>query len=378
MCPDNTCDCVAEDEEGDQKGFKKYEVSVGNPRTMSEGEKCYTAYEVQVKTNRHCFSLKDSTIRRRYSEFVWLSDTLKRQHPKITHPALPSKSWLLRDHFCKSFLENRSVGLQEYLDKLVHVPMFLSSRALHLFLQSNLSTKEIEENLNGQRDDDVVEIGVDVTSDWAELDEDCVFMTYIEQLHDDVFTETELPQEEKLSTSDQVKGRTGDKSPVKLITPPKVVVPELTVTPSTPVTILGQETAIEKPRNNKITVDTEEYDVIEADCPLHDSLEVLLHPHHVIPPHSSAHDVADSAIESSCNSSYEGSDHHFHEVMAKLKSRSQAMANKSVVNSKDRIRSPGGYRTNGGGDNNNPSRRKNVSFSKDVIVVTIDHDSIRS
>ena len=74
------------------------EIDVGNPQTHGFGRARYTDYEVHVRvctrvarrlmgwlilaqpqTNLPVFKLKDSKVRRRYSDFVWLREELERE-----------------------------------------------------------------------------------------------------------------------------------------------------------------------------------------------------------------------------------------------------------------------------------------------------------
>ena len=67
------------------------EIEVINPVTREVGSKRYTDYEVRTKTNLPVFSVEESSVRRRYSDFKWLRSELER-HSKIDLPPLPSKA----------------------------------------------------------------------------------------------------------------------------------------------------------------------------------------------------------------------------------------------------------------------------------------------
>ncbi|KOB68303.1 Sorting nexin 12-like protein [Operophtera brumata] len=55
------------------------EIDVVNPvTTMGVGKKRYTDYEVRMRTNLPVFKVKESTVRRRYSDFEWLRNELER------------------------------------------------------------------------------------------------------------------------------------------------------------------------------------------------------------------------------------------------------------------------------------------------------------
>uniref|UniRef100_A0A182T2C9 Sorting nexin-3 n=1 Tax=Anopheles maculatus TaxID=74869 RepID=A0A182T2C9_9DIPT len=55
------------------------EIDVVNPMTtIAAGKKRYTDYEVRMRTNLPVFKVKESSVRRRYSDFEWLRNELER------------------------------------------------------------------------------------------------------------------------------------------------------------------------------------------------------------------------------------------------------------------------------------------------------------
>ncbi|XP_052313367.1 sorting nexin-12-like isoform X6 [Oncorhynchus keta] len=75
------------------------------------------------ETNLPIFKLKDSTVRRRYSDFEWLKNELERDS-KIVVPPLPGKA-LKRQLpfrgdegiFEDAFIEERRVGLEQFINR---------------------------------------------------------------------------------------------------------------------------------------------------------------------------------------------------------------------------------------------------------------------
>ena len=51
---------------------------VCDSQTHGFGRKRFSDYEVKMKTNLPVFRLKDSSVRRRYSDFEWLRGELER------------------------------------------------------------------------------------------------------------------------------------------------------------------------------------------------------------------------------------------------------------------------------------------------------------
>ncbi|XP_075878441.1 sorting nexin-12 isoform X2 [Nelusetta ayraudi] len=117
------------------------EIDVYNPQVIGCGRGRYTAYEVHMRTNLPIFKLKDSCVRRRYSDFEWLKNELERDS-KIVVPSLPSKALkrqlpFRQDEglFEETFIEERRVGLEQFINKIAGHPLAQNERCLHMFLQ---------------------------------------------------------------------------------------------------------------------------------------------------------------------------------------------------------------------------------------------------
>ncbi|KAE8584093.1 hypothetical protein XENTR_v10020821 [Xenopus tropicalis] len=117
------------------------EIDIFNPQTVGVGRNRYTVYEVRMRTNLPIFKLKDSCVRRRYSDFEWLKNELERDS-KIVVPPLPGKA-LKRQLpfrgdegiFEESFIEERKQGLEQFINKIAGHPLAQNERCLHMFLQ---------------------------------------------------------------------------------------------------------------------------------------------------------------------------------------------------------------------------------------------------
>lgn len=126
------------------------DISVRNPVTHNTWDKGrYTSYEIAVNTSNKSFCLSTSTTRRRYSEFEWLRKTLKNHHPLVMPPQLPPKKYF-GDRFDPSFIAFRMTGLEDFLNYLLSEKVFLSDTTMHLFLQTNLTIKEIKDYIEGK------------------------------------------------------------------------------------------------------------------------------------------------------------------------------------------------------------------------------------
>uniref|UniRef100_A0A8C4QTQ2 Sorting nexin 12 n=1 Tax=Eptatretus burgeri TaxID=7764 RepID=A0A8C4QTQ2_EPTBU len=78
----------------------------------------------KYQTNLPIFKLKESVIRRRYSDFEWLKNELERES-KIVVPPLPGKAFKRQlpfrgddGIFEETFIENRRLGLELFINKM--------------------------------------------------------------------------------------------------------------------------------------------------------------------------------------------------------------------------------------------------------------------
>ncbi|VDQ04266.1 unnamed protein product [Trichobilharzia regenti] len=101
------------------------EIDVCRPLTHGDGKNRFTDYEVNLRTNLPIFAHKESSVRRRYSDFQWLRDELDRES-KIVVPRLPSKAWKRQlpfradeGIFDEDFIEERRKGLEEFINRYV-------------------------------------------------------------------------------------------------------------------------------------------------------------------------------------------------------------------------------------------------------------------
>ncbi|CAG5121805.1 unnamed protein product [Candidula unifasciata] len=93
------------------------------------------------------FKLKESSVRRRYSDFEWLRNELERDS-KIVVPPLPGKA-LKRQLpfrgddgiFEDEFIEERRKGLEQFINKVAGHPLAQNEKCLHMFLQEQIIDK---------------------------------------------------------------------------------------------------------------------------------------------------------------------------------------------------------------------------------------------
>ena len=73
-------------------------------------------------------------VKRRYSDFIWLKETLQAIFPTEILPILPEKQ--ITNRFDKNFIEKRMKGLQKFLDEIIKNENLKSCESLTVFLSS--------------------------------------------------------------------------------------------------------------------------------------------------------------------------------------------------------------------------------------------------
>ena len=94
----------------------------------------YTDYEILCRPNIPAFKLRQSSVRRRYSDFEYFRDILERESARVTIPPLPGK--VFTNRFSDDVIENRRAGLEKFLKIVVGHPLLQTgSKVLAAFVQ---------------------------------------------------------------------------------------------------------------------------------------------------------------------------------------------------------------------------------------------------
>lgn len=94
----------------------------------------YTSYEIHLVTNIPAFKLRNSVVRRRYSDFEYFRDILERESARVSIPPLPGK--VFTNRFSDDVIEHRREGLQRFLELVVRHPLLQTgSKVLGSFVQ---------------------------------------------------------------------------------------------------------------------------------------------------------------------------------------------------------------------------------------------------
>jgi sorting nexin-3/12 len=107
---------------------------VRSPQTHGTSRSMYTSYEIVCRTNIPAFKLKQSVVRRRYSDFEYFRDILERESSRVTIPPLPGK--VFTNRFSDEVIEHRREGLQRFLQIVAGHPLLQTgSKVLASFIQ---------------------------------------------------------------------------------------------------------------------------------------------------------------------------------------------------------------------------------------------------
>ena len=100
---------------------------IENPKIINDSyfKPSYVLYDIITKEFNWA-------VTRRYSDFIWLKDTLQAIFPTEILPMLPQKQ--LTNRFDKTFIDKRMKGLQKFLDEIIKNENLKSCESLTVFL----------------------------------------------------------------------------------------------------------------------------------------------------------------------------------------------------------------------------------------------------
>ena len=105
----------------------------------------YTTHNLQFslipQTTSHLFSKSSFSVLRRYSDFLWLYETLSNNNPGVVVPPVPEKSPFNR--FDASFLQQRRLALEKCIQKIANHPVLQKDSDLKLFLESDTFSLDV-------------------------------------------------------------------------------------------------------------------------------------------------------------------------------------------------------------------------------------------
>ncbi|KAH9995539.1 Vps5 C terminal like-domain-containing protein [Russula vinacea] len=131
---------VEKKETGQQPMFT---ISVEDPQKVGDPIRAYIMYTVHTKANDFpTFSKSSFSVLRRYSDFLWLYETLSINNPGVVVPPVPEKSPFGR--FDDQFVQQRRTALENCINKIANHPVLCKDADLKRFLESDTFSLDIK------------------------------------------------------------------------------------------------------------------------------------------------------------------------------------------------------------------------------------------
>ncbi|KAH7001160.1 hypothetical protein EDB80DRAFT_765198 [Ilyonectria destructans] len=121
-------------------GPETLDCVVGTPIKENDGTKdAFVSYLITTNSTFPSFQRENTTVRRRFTDFVFLYKQLMRDFPASAVPPLPDKQrmeYVRGDRFGSDFTARRGHSLQRFLIRLSLHPTLRRAPILHTFLES--------------------------------------------------------------------------------------------------------------------------------------------------------------------------------------------------------------------------------------------------
>ena len=88
-----------------------------------------------VQTTSPMYKKSTFSVLRRYSDFLWLYETLSMNNPGVVVPPVPDKNPFGR--FDEEFVQQRRLALEKCIQKIANHPVLQKDADLKLFLESD-------------------------------------------------------------------------------------------------------------------------------------------------------------------------------------------------------------------------------------------------
>ncbi|KAG6890326.1 hypothetical protein C0995_009533 [Termitomyces sp. Mi166 len=117
-------------------------VTVDDPQKVGDPIRGYTMYTVHTRTTSPLFQKSAFSVLRRYSDFLWLYETLSANNPGVIVPPVPEKNPFGR--FEDQFVRQRRFALEKCIQKIANHPELGKDADLRLFLESDTFSLDIK------------------------------------------------------------------------------------------------------------------------------------------------------------------------------------------------------------------------------------------
>ncbi|KAG5723672.1 Sorting nexin-2 [Termitomyces sp. T112] len=117
-------------------------ITVDDPQKVGDPIRGYTMYTVHTRTTSPLFQKSAFSVLRRYSDFLWLYETLSANNPGVVVPPVPEKNPFGR--FEDQFVRQRRFALEKCIQKTANHPVLSKDPDLRLFLESDTFSLDIK------------------------------------------------------------------------------------------------------------------------------------------------------------------------------------------------------------------------------------------
>ncbi|KAF2281254.1 uncharacterized protein EI97DRAFT_366855 [Westerdykella ornata] len=118
----------------------RLETTVGSPQKELAGTKdAYVSYLVTTKSDFQSFQRPEFSVRRRFTDFVFLWKQLSKEFPQCAIPPLPDKhklEYVRGDRFGPDFTQRRAHSLHRFLKRMTLHPVLRRAALLIIFLET--------------------------------------------------------------------------------------------------------------------------------------------------------------------------------------------------------------------------------------------------
>ncbi|EDR13983.1 uncharacterized protein LACBIDRAFT_151832, partial [Laccaria bicolor S238N-H82] len=117
-------------------------ISVEDPQKVGDPIRSFTMYTVHTRTTSPLFQKSAFSVLRRYSDFLWLYETLSNNNPGVVVPPVPEKNSFGR--FDDQFVRQRRLALEKCIQKIANHPVLGKDADLRTFLESDSFALDIK------------------------------------------------------------------------------------------------------------------------------------------------------------------------------------------------------------------------------------------
>ncbi|KAJ7247618.1 Vps5 C terminal like-domain-containing protein [Mycena haematopus] len=117
-------------------------ISVDDPQKVGDPIRSFTMYTVHTRTTSPLFQKSAFSVLRRYSDFLWLYETLSNNNPGVVVPPVPEKNPFGR--FDDQFVRQRRFALEKCIHKIANHPVLGKDPDLKIFLESDTFALDIK------------------------------------------------------------------------------------------------------------------------------------------------------------------------------------------------------------------------------------------